>query len=290
MTTTWLDGVTERLVPTSLGLINVHEGGKADGPALIFWPSLMMDGTMWRHQYEHFAPTHRVVLVDSPGHGKSDALRRIIDLEQCADALVEVQDALGIDKAVLIGNSWGGMLAGVFPAYHPDRSAGTVGINCTASLPTTFESIWATALAGYVSLNSKMPQLALKAARGAFAGPTAEAERPEFLEFLEFVLTNDPKSVAWALRSILIGRRDEHRLLATIRDVPVLVIAGEEDSQFPVHAVRRMADAIPTATFKVLPHTGHLAARENPQAVNAEIDAFLAELPAPPAPPALERI
>jgi len=279
MTDNWLQDVSERLIPTSLGLINVRDGGRREGPPLIFWPSLMMDGTMWRHQYEHFAADHRVVLVDSPGHGKSDALRRIIDLKECADALVQIQDALGIDKAVLIGNSWGGMLAGVYPAYHPERVVAAIGINCTASLPTTFESIWATALAGYLSLNSTMPGVALKAARGAFAGPTAQAERPEFVDYLSVVLRNDPKSVAWALRSILIGRRDEHRLLSTIADVPVLIIAGEEDSQFPVHAVRRMADAIPTATFTVLLHTGHLAARENPEAVNAEIDAFLAGLP-----------
>ncbi|WP_257585846.1 MULTISPECIES: alpha/beta fold hydrolase [unclassified Streptomyces] len=36
-----------------------------------------------------------------------------------------------------------------------------------------------------------------------------------------------------------------------------------------------MADAIEGSTFRVLPHTGHLAARENPEEVNATIDAFL---------------
>lgn len=275
-----LNDVTEKLIPTSLGLMNVREGGRADGPAMVFWPSLMMDGTMWRFQYEHFAPTHRVVLVDSPGHGRSDALRRIIDLKECADVLVEILDALGIDRCVLVGNSWGGMLAGVFPAYHPERTAAAVGINCTASLPTTFESVWATGLAAYLSVHARMPQLAVRAARSAFAGPTAEAGNPEFLEYLDVVLRNDPKSVAWALRSILIGRRDEHRLLGTIpAAIPVLIIAGEEDSQFPVHAVRRMADAIEGSTFRVLLHTGHLAARENPEQTNKEIDAFLAAHP-----------
>lgn len=100
------------------------------------------------------------------------------------------------------------------------------------------------------------------------------------MEFTKFVLRDDPKSVAWALRSILIGRKDEHRRLNTIRNAPVLIIAGEEDSQFPVHVVRKMADAIKGSTFRVLQHTAHLAARENPEGVNAEIDAFLASLPA----------
>lgn len=60
-----------------------------------------MDGTMWRYQYEYFARTHRMYLIDSPGHGKSDPLRKIIDLRDCAGALVEILDALGINKCVL---------------------------------------------------------------------------------------------------------------------------------------------------------------------------------------------
>lgn len=128
------------------------------------------------------------------------------------------------------------LIAGVFPAYHPERTAAAIGINCTASLPTTFESLWASALANYLLLHATMPGLAARVARGAFAGPTAEAASPDFVEFTRFVRRDGPKSVAWALRSIPIGRKDEHRRLATISGIPVLIIAGEEDSQFPVHA------------------------------------------------------
>ncbi|GAX57948.1 putative hydrolase, alpha/beta fold protein [Streptomyces olivochromogenes] len=71
---------------------------------------------MWQHEYEHFTPTHRVALIDSPGHGKSEAM---------------------------VGNSWGGMLAGVFPAYYPQRTTAAIGINCTAS-PYTWCGKWAT--------------------------------------------------------------------------------------------------------------------------------------------------
>ncbi|MFC9633364.1 alpha/beta fold hydrolase [Streptomyces mirabilis] len=222
MTTNRLEGVTEELIPTSLGLIN---------------------------------------------------------LKDCSDALVEILNALDIDKCVLVDNSRGGMLAGVFPEY-PQRTTAAIGINCTAALTTTFESIWATALSSFLSLHAKMPPLAAKAARAAFAGPTAEATNPHFLEFTNFVLNDGPKSVARALRSLLIGRKDEHRRLNTTRNVRVLIIAGEEDSQFPVHVVRKMADAIEGSTFGVLQHTAHLAARENSEGVDAEIDAFLAALPA----------
>ncbi|MFB7442396.1 alpha/beta fold hydrolase [Streptomyces mirabilis] len=72
-----------------------------------------------------------------------------------------------------------------------------------------------------------------------------------------------------AVCNIPIGRKDEHRCLNTIRNVPVLIIAGEEDSQFPVHVVRKMADVIEGGTFRALQHTAHLAARENPEDVDA---------------------
>ncbi|WP_235613975.1 hypothetical protein [Streptomyces olivochromogenes] len=41
MTTNRLEGVTEKLIPTALGLINVRVGGRPDGPAMMCWPSLM---------------------------------------------------------------------------------------------------------------------------------------------------------------------------------------------------------------------------------------------------------
>jgi pimeloyl-ACP methyl ester carboxylesterase len=66
--------LVEQDVPTVLGRIRIRVGG--DGPVIVFWPSLLMDGTMWAAQAEHFAATHRVVLVDPPGHGGSEPLTR----------------------------------------------------------------------------------------------------------------------------------------------------------------------------------------------------------------------
>ena len=130
-----------------------------------------------------------------------------------------------------------------------------------------------TALEGMAS----MPEWLVGATQASFAGPTAEASKPEFLDYLRCVLREDPKSVAFAMRSVVIESKDRHALLRTVRDVPVLVLAGEEDRRFSVDEARRMADAIPGSELVVVPHTGHLAARETPDAVNKAIDAFVAE-------------
>lgn len=279
-TETWTVSSTEQLIPTVLGRLNVRVGGKTDDPVMVCWPSLLMNHSMWRFQYEHYAATHRVVLIDAPGIGKSEALRKVISLEECAECLVALLDALDVRKCLFVGNSWGALLGSVFAAWHPERLTGAVLANGTAAPPTLAEKFQMTLLTTALGLNRTAPRWLASAARSSFAGKTAEAAKPEFMDYLSCVLGEDPKSMAYAMKGILLGRKDRYALLRTIKDVPVLVIAGAEDRQFPVATVQRLADAIPGSRFAVLPGTAHLAPRESLELVNAEIDAFIAELPA----------
>jgi pimeloyl-ACP methyl ester carboxylesterase len=118
-------------IATLLGEINVHVVG--NGPAMVCWPSLLMTGQMWRGQVDHFASNHQMVLIDSPGHGESDPLNRHFTLEECALCLSQILDQLEIEDCVLVGNSWGGMMGGVFVALYPSRTRAAVLMNCTAS-------------------------------------------------------------------------------------------------------------------------------------------------------------
>ncbi|WP_328526467.1 alpha/beta fold hydrolase [Kribbella sp. NBC_00359] len=65
-----LAGVEDRYVETVLGRIRLRVGGS--GPPMLFWPSLLMDGTLWSGQVAHFIARFQVVLVDPPGHGGRD--------------------------------------------------------------------------------------------------------------------------------------------------------------------------------------------------------------------------
>jgi len=274
-------GSVSKRIKTSVGWINVRVGGNEGGPAMVFWPSLMMEGSMWSYQYEHYASEYRVVLIDSPGVGASDPLRKPVYLEDSAEIVIAILDALGIDRCIFGGNSWGAMLAAVLPAWYPERLIASMSINGTASLPTMLETVQMSAISGLLYLNATMPQWWANLAKGAFAGDTAEETNPEFIEYINCVLNEDPKSIHYQLQGILLGRVDRHALLRTIKDVPVLVIAGEEDRQFAVHIVRKMANAIQGSKFVVLQETAHLASREQPALVNAEIDEFLSELKLP---------
>ena len=243
---------------------------------MVFWSSLMLNGSMWKFQYEAFKADYRIILIDSPGHGESEALRKTMDLRDSAQCVVDILDNLGIDKCILIGNSWGGMLASVFPAYFPDRTITAIGINARGSLATQEETIKFTVAANFLGLCASMPRFMANFLGGLFPGNDAAKSKPEMTAYLQNVIAkDDPKSLAWALRSMLIGRKDVHYLTNSIKEIPVLIVAGEEDSQFPVWAVRQLAESIPSAQFAVIGETGHLAALETPGAVNKVIASFL---------------
>jgi len=258
---------------TLLGRIQVHTAGS--GPAMVCWPSLLMTGNMWRAQAEHFGGSYRMVLIDPPGHGGSDALTRHFTLEECADSLVQILDQLAIPDCILVGNSWGGMMGGLFAALHPQRTRAAVLMNCTASAAGWYQKFEYSLLTGIVRRLRTIPDVLVQRAVTAFTGETTERTKPDVVHTIRSSVAGvDTRSVCWAIESVVTRRTDHLARLRTIQR-PVLVVAGEEDRTFPVAETRAMADAITGSRFKVLPGVGHLAALEAPQAVNAAISDFL---------------
>lgn len=265
-----------RVIPTLLGQVYVQMTGA--GPAMVCWSSLLMHGAMWSGQVEKFSPSHRMILIDPPGHGHSEALCRHFTMEECALCLVQILDALEVDTCTLVGNSWGGMMGGVFAALYPERTHASVLMNCTASRANLKQKVEFVALAALLRRLTDVPALLINRAIQAFAGATTEHSKPDVIDFIRTtVATAKPKSVSWAIESVVPQRIDRHQLLGAIRS-PTLVIAGEEDRTFAVSETQAMAQAIPGAQFKVLNNVGHLAALEAPQRVNQEIERFLSHI------------
>ena len=132
-----------------------------------------------------------------------------------------------------------------------------------------------TELAANLEKCDTAPDWLLMATQQAFSGDTTQSQNPEFLAYLQRVLHEDPVSISFAMKGILLGREDLHPMMRRVKDVPVLVIAGEQDRVFDIGQSQSLADSITTSNFVLLPKTGHLAPRENPTAVNAAIDTFL---------------
>jgi len=261
-------------VPTVLGRIRVRTDG--DGPAMLMWPSLLMDGTLWAPQTAHFADRFTVLVVDPPGHGSSEPLSRAFSFEECATVIEQVLDHFGVSRAHVLGNSWGGMIGGTFAALHPDRIGVAVLMNATASTAGRYQRIeYAAMLRAARLLGGIRPPLTRSVLK-AFLGPTSLRTRPEVVRAVRDSLSKvEMASATWAVRSVVPQRPDQRDVFARI-STPVLVVAGEEDATFRVAETRVMAESIPGADFVVIDGAAHLAALEVPDQVNALVDAFLA--------------
>jgi 3-oxoadipate enol-lactonase len=270
ITSLHVDDVT---IDTVLGRIRVRTRGR--GESVVFWPSLLMDGDMWLAQADHFEGDRRVVLVDPPGHGRSERLTAPFSFDDCARCVVEILDGLGIERAHFVGNSWGGMIGGTFAALFPDRIGRAVLMNCTASPAGARQKLEYGALLHMAKVFGGIRPPLTRSVLKAFLGPTTIRERPDVVEFVrESVQAVDLQSSGWAVRSVVPRRPDQRALLAKVR-TPVLVVAGAEDATFPNSETKEMADAIPGSSFVILHGVAHLAALENPPLVNSLVENFL---------------
>jgi 3-oxoadipate enol-lactonase len=260
-------------VDTALGRLRVRSVGH--GEAIMFWPSLLMTGDMWRAQADHFGADRRVILIDPPGHGDSEKLSAPFSFAECAQCIVDVLDALGVGTTHFVGNSWGGMIGGTFAASHPDRVGRAVVMNCTASAAGRRQKLEYGLLLRAARLMGRIRPPLTRSVLTAFLGPTTFRTRPDVVEFVRAQVESvDIRSARWAVRSVVPDRPDQRALLSRVT-TPVLVVAGDEDATFPVDETAAMARAIPGAQMVVLDGVAHLAGLENPTLVNALIEDFL---------------
>jgi len=260
-------------VDTALGTLRVQDLG--DGEPIMFWPSLLMTGDMWAAQAQHFADRRRVILVDPPGQGRSENLTATFEFADCARCIVDILDALKIERTHFVGNSWGGMIGGTFAATYPDRIGSAVLMNCTASPAGARQKFEYGALLRLAKLLGGVRPPLTRSVLKAFLGPTTFTTRPDVVAFVRrAVEAVDIGSAAWAVRSVVPARPDQRSLFANIC-TPVLVVAGTEDATFPLPETIAMVQAIPDAAVAVLEGVAHLAGLENPPLVNKLIEEFV---------------
>src|SRR5580658_8865777 len=92
---------------------------------IVLLHGLLFDGGMWDACVRPLSELGRVVVLDGPGHGRSE-VPPPFTLEEHARAVIDAMDELRVATAVVVGLSWGGMTGLRLALYRPDRLRGLV--------------------------------------------------------------------------------------------------------------------------------------------------------------------
>src|SRR4028118_274182 len=123
-----LPGSLPQMVSTSVGRLAVRDLGGTGRP-LLLWPSLFSDHRLYARLVPLVRGLWRVMMVDGPGFGDSDPPRARTQPERYAVSVTEILDALGLDRTVFAGTSWGGQIGAHLGASHSDRVTGVLMMN-----------------------------------------------------------------------------------------------------------------------------------------------------------------
>lgn len=260
---------------TKVGRLAYEVSGR--GPAALFWHSWLADSALWEAQAEELSRDHRVILVDGPCHGRSETVPKGFTLEDCADAVTEILDSVGVRDAILIGSSWGGMTALRTALRAPDRVRALVLLSTTAGAERRLNLFGAWAF-GELMTHGVGHRIVSTFLKRLMFGKTTLDQRPHLVDWgMQRLKALDPAGHRAATRAIVLDRQSILHELPNIR-VPTLVAVGAEDACLPPSRSRRIASAIPDAKLVVVPGVGHLLPIEAPDVVNRLLREFVTTL------------
>lgn len=242
---------------------------RGDGPPLLLAHGFPLDHTMWAE----LDLTARLIAPDLRGFGRSPPRGETVAMEQFADDLAGLLDALEIDKPVVFcGLSMGGYVALQFQRKYPQRLRGLVLCDTRAAADSPEVVAARGVMAERVLREGTAPLVETMPPK--LVAESTHKQNPHVLDGLRRVMTDaNPRGVAAALR----GMAERPDMTTSLREIkcPTLIIVGREDSLTPPAEMRGMADAIPEAKYVEIPDAGHLAPMENPTAVGAALAEFM---------------
>jgi 4,5:9,10-diseco-3-hydroxy-5,9,17-trioxoandrosta-1(10),2-diene-4-oate hydrolase len=274
----------QRLVRVGARRIAVTDCGTGDPVVLLHGGGPGASGmSNYARNVDALAQWFRVIVPDLPGYGRSSKnLDQSDPFGDLAAAVGGLLDALGIDRAHLVGNSYGGAAALRLAVERPDRIGrmvlmGPGGIGTTRRPPTPGLKRLLGYYGGEGPTRAKLERFIREDLVYDGARVSAEMIEERYRASLDpEVVANPPLRRPAGLRTLL--RMDltrDPRLSRLI--TPTLVLWGAEDRVNRPSGGRMLADRMPNCDLYLIARTGHWVQWERPELFNAITVAFLSE-------------
>lgn len=251
---------------------DMHYEAHGNGPPLLLVSGLGGLADYWRPQVAEYARHFTVVIHDHRGMGSSTHDPMDYSVAQMADDVVQLMDALDIDRAHIVGHSTGGAIGQVLALDRPERIERLV-----------LYATWTRADPFMRRVFESRMTLLEKAGPAAYVHGTAALVFPPWWidEHAEAIEEADRRTLArFPPPGIVLSRcaailafdrsADLHRVAA-----PTLVVCAEDDYLTPAYFSREIASLVPGAELRLMPRGGHVCSQTMPEEFNSIVLPFL---------------
>jgi len=243
-----------------------------DADVVVLSNGVLMSTASWAMQVPVLAKHYRVLVYDCRGMWQSDHPAGPYSMEQHADDLAALLDALHIEKAHVAGISYGGEISLIFGYKYPQRTLSVITSSAVSQVDPLLRGViesWTAAartkdpeLFFQITYPTNFSEAWIAANQAALDGARARYRTLDFDAVLELLLSFSRLNITSELKHIT---------------APTLVIVGEQDILKPRKYAEIIAREVPKSEFVVVPNSGHAVCWEQAGLFNTLLLGFLAK-------------
>lgn len=247
---------------------------RGSGPGVVLINGYGASSSMWPSAWlRELERAWTVVTLDLRGGGRSRFAQTPFTIRDLASDVVAVLDDVGLDRAVVLGLSMGGMVAQETALRSPERVTGLVLVGTRPPVPEfTPPPLEANLLLLRGPGRGRTLADHFRSLWVAATGPGFAERRPDLVDELVDQTLDHPTPRAMLLHQVraMTGWGHAERLAGLT--VPTAVVHGADDRFSPVANGRSLARLVPEATYRELDRVGHLVPLEAPATLTDAIE------------------
>jgi pimeloyl-ACP methyl ester carboxylesterase len=255
--------------------MQLHYQILGQGQPLVLLHGLFGSGDNWGTVAKHFSQHYQVISVDLRNHGRSPHSDSH-NYDDMADDLLELCDALGLERINLLGHSMGGKVAMQFATQHPDRVEKLIVVDMA---PRAYADAHTHLIDAMLEVDLTATQSRNEADK-ALSSKIPEAMVRQFLlmNLIKSDINSSEANLAWRINLPALKTNYPNLIQAVCEhahyEKPCLFIRGINSDYVQDHDIAQIKTRFTQAEFTDLP-TGHWVHAEQPQAFITTIEKFL---------------
>ena len=248
--------------------LNVRRSG--EGPPVVLLHPVGLDGSFWGSLPEKLTSSRSVYAVDLLGHGESPKAPRPGRMDAHIESVASLIEGIG-EPALVIGVSFGGMVAQNLAIKRPDLIAGLMLVSCGAEVPEAGREVMRQR--SQAVDEGRMESVVDAMVENTFSRDLLDPELAWLVR--RRLLANEPSNFAATWEAL-----SEHAALARLSEVacPSMIVIGDADKATSLVSARELSALISGSRYVEMKHAPHMLHLEREEEFGSLVAEFANEL------------